>query len=111
MLAACGKAPESKESTQDSSSSGNPLTAPVDYLGAIGKAQKSAIRTLDLTSLTQSVNLFYAAEDRFPKDLNELVTMKYIPKLPTLPQGSQLTYDPASGKVAIVRLPSAPPTQ
>ena len=109
MLAACGKGPESEESTQKSTSGGNPLTAPVDYLGAIGNAQKSAISTLDLTSLTKSVSLFHAAEDRFPKDLNELVTMKYIPKLPTAPQGTQLTYDPASGKVAIVKLPSPPP--
>ncbi|MDA1276846.1 MAG: hypothetical protein O2960_22750 [Verrucomicrobia bacterium] len=111
ILAACGKSPEPKESAKDSGSSGNPLTAPVDYLGAIGRAQKSAVGTIDVTSLNKSIELFYATEDRFPKDLNELITMRYLPKLPDAPYGTRITYDPVKGRVAIMKLPPAAPAQ
>ncbi|GIT12955.1 MAG: hypothetical protein CM1200mP34_3610 [Verrucomicrobiales bacterium] len=45
-LCACGglsnNAKDKKPETEESTSSGNPLTAPVDYIGAVGKAKKSS---------------------------------------------------------------------
>lgn len=116
MLIACGKSTEPEESVQDesvqdSNSSGNPLTAPVDYLGAIGKAKKSAVRTIELSSLKQNIQLFYGAEGRFPKNLNELVSMGYLSKLPAPPHGSRFAYNPADGQIALVELPPTEPPQ
>ena len=59
--------------TNAPTSSGNPLTAPVDYLNAAAKAQQSAVKTVDVTSLNKALELFNVQEGRFPKDLNELV--------------------------------------
>lgn len=109
ILAACGKSPESKKSANDTEAAGNPLTAPVDYLGAVGKAKKSAVGTIDVVSLNKTIELFYASEDRFPKDLSELVSMRYLPKMPAAPYGTRIAYDPAKGQVTIVKLPPAPP--
>ena len=104
-LIACGeKQPASTvaPSTNQAATGGNPLTAPVDYLGAVGKAQKVAAKTADLISLNQAIRLFHASEDRFPNDLNELVSEGYLPRLPTLGAGTKLSYNPARGEVRIV---------
>src|SRR6185436_1634969 len=69
-------APAPTNAPAASSSSGNPLTAPVDYLGAVAKAQQSAVKTIDTVSLNNAIQLFQVQEGRFPTDLNELVTKK-----------------------------------
>ena len=78
-------------------------TAPVDYLAKAGKAQQSMEKNIDTTSLNSAVQLFNAQEGRFPTDLNELVTKKYLGKLPTPPFGMKLQYDAKEGKVAVVK--------
>jgi hypothetical protein len=93
LAAGCDK------SSNSSSSSGNPLTAPVDYVAATVKAQQSATKTIDLVSVNQAIQLFNAQEGRNPKDLDELVTTHYLGQLPTPPHGMKLDYDAAQGKV------------
>jgi hypothetical protein len=103
LLAGCDK-PQSAQpakATNDPVGS-NPLNAPTDYLGAMGRAKKSAEKTVDLAALKQAVNLFYAQEDRYPKDLQELVTMKYLGALPPPPVGMKITYNASNGEVAVV---------
>ena len=104
LLFGCSKkeSAPAAQSTNAAAASGNPLTAPVDYLGAVGKAHKSAVKIVDLTSLSQMVQLFNASEGRFPKDLNELVTQKYLPSLPAPPYGMTFDYNPATGQVKVV---------
>ena len=103
-LSGCGKkeATTTASSTNQSNSSGNPLTAPVDYLGAVAKAKKSAETTVETVSLNKAIQEFSVAEGRYPKDLNELVTEKYLPKLPDPPYGMKIDYDPAKGQVKVV---------
>ncbi|MCU0770331.1 MAG: hypothetical protein MUE94_00985 [Verrucomicrobia bacterium] len=86
----------------NSVSSSSPLTAPVDYLGAVGNAKQQAVKTVDISSLTQAVQMFQVSEGRLPKDLNELVTMKYIAKIPAAPYGKKIVYNPATGQVSVV---------
>ena len=93
--------PAASQAEGSGASSGNPLTAPVDYLGAMGKAQKSASKTVSAAGLDQAVKLFYAQEGRFPKDLKELVP-GYLGAIPPAPQGMKYTYDAASGTVKVV---------
>jgi hypothetical protein len=90
------------KATNSAASSGNPLTAPVDYLGAVAKAQKSSIKAIDTAYINQAVQFFNASEGRYPKDLNELITEKYLPKLPDLPAGMKFEYNSASGQVRVV---------
>jgi hypothetical protein len=82
--------------------SGNPITAPVDYLGAVAKAKRTAGSVVNLASVNQSIQMFYAQEDRYPKDLNELVTARYLPAIPTAPPGKRLVYNPANGQLRTV---------
>ena len=89
--------------TNSSTSSGSPLTAPVDYIAAAGKAQQNAIKTVDTTSLNQAIDLFHVDQGRYPKDLNELVEKKFVPELPPPPFGMKLVYDANSGKVSVVK--------
>lgn len=92
--------------TQSTNLGSNPLNAPADYLGAMGKAKNLAQKTVDLTTLNRAVQMFYAAEDRMPKDLKELVTQGYLPKLPEVPQGTRLAFNPATGEVRLVQIPT-----
>ena len=103
LLAGCGKE-ESQGSTpaKSSTSGGNPITAPVDYLGAGAKAHKTATTKVAGTGLDQTIKLFYAQEGRFPKDLNELVRPDYLNAIPSPPAGMQYSYDPKGGELKVV---------
>lgn len=101
LLAGCGDG-GSHASQQTNSSTGSPLTAPVDYLGAVGNAKQKAVKTVDITSLTQAVQLFQVSEGRLPKDLNELVTTKYIARIPDAPYGQKIVYNATTGQVTVV---------
>ena len=50
------------------------------------QADKSAVKTIDVSYLNQAVQLFNTQEGRLPKDLNELVP-NYVAKLPAPPYG------------------------
>ncbi|MBM3835375.1 MAG: hypothetical protein FJ403_19285 [Verrucomicrobia bacterium] len=103
-VAGCGKNAETTPAkTSNSTATGNPLTAPADYLGAVGKAKRSAERTVDLASLNRAIQLFHAQEDRFPATLNELVAEHYLPSLPSAPAGMRIIYDASKGEVRIVK--------
>jgi hypothetical protein len=84
-------------------SSGSVLSAPADYLGAAVKAKQNAVKTIDVTSLNSSIQQFYAGEGRFPKDLQEVVSKKYITQIPAVPVGMKLQYDANAGEVKMVR--------
>ena len=72
------------------------------YLGALVQADKSAMKTIDVSYLNQAVQLFNAQEGRYPKDLNELVP-NYVGKLPVAPYGYKIIYDPTRGAVSVVQ--------
>lgn len=102
-VAGCGKrdsAPTPPATNQPAS--GNPITAPVDYLGAIGQAQKQAAKVVDLAQVQQAIQQFRAAEDRYPKELGELVKEGYLAKIPSLPAGMNYQYNPATGQIRAV---------
>lgn len=102
----CGqKNPEPKTPATNAASSGNPLTAPVDYLGAAAQAKRVSEKTVDLAALRQAIQLFYAQEDRYPRDLQELVNEKYLGALPPPPAGMQFKYNPANGEVSLAPKP------
>lgn len=87
----------------------NPLNAPSDYLGAVAKAKKHADKSLDMVQLKRSIEQFYASEDRYPKDLQELVQLKYLPQVPPAPPGMTLVYEAKSGVVKLT--PQGAPPQ
>src|SRR5688572_12334728 len=83
----CKKAEEatSAKPANQATSSGNPITAPVDYLGAVAQAKKVSEKQIHLVSLNNAIQQFNAMEERFPKDLNELVEKHYLGSVPTPP--------------------------
>jgi hypothetical protein len=102
LVAGCGeKSDKPAQATNAPASRGSVITAPVDYLGAIGKAQQRAVKTIDTTSLNQAIQLFNVQEGRYPKDLNELVAQQYIGQIPTPPNGTKIVYDASTGKVTV----------
>lgn len=102
--AGCGdkKAPGGAEST-NASSSGSPLTAPVDYLGAVGKAQQTAIKTIDTAQINHAIEMYRVEQGKNPPTLQDLVAEKYLSRLPDLPFGMKYSYDPATGIVKAVK--------
>src|SRR2546427_8773732 len=73
FLSGCGKSESPSPSNAAKPSSGNPLTAPADYLGAAAQAQKKSMKTLDEAGLNQFIPMVYAQEGRYPNNLAELV--------------------------------------
>jgi hypothetical protein len=72
------------------------------YLGTLVRGQQVAVKGIDTAALNQEIQLFNVQEGRLPRDLNELVTKQYLPKLPDAPAGMKLSYDAAQGKVTVV---------
>lgn len=102
LSAGCGGKSKETPAPATNAASGNPLTAPVDYVGAIGQAQKQAAKVVELVQVQQAIRQFQAAEDRYPKTLDELVQAGYLPALPRLPASMKFDYNPATGQVRAV---------
>ena len=110
FLAGCGDDNSTKTSQVTNSvpatnvnyNTGNPLTAPVDYLGAVMQAQKYAEKQIDLASVNQAIQAFNAGEGRFPKDLQEMIP-NYLAKIPEAPYGYKIVYDANAGTVQVVK--------
>ncbi len=103
FLVGCGKGSDQPTQTTNGAASGSsPLSAPADYVGALGKAKQTAVKTIDTASLNQAIQMFNVDHGRNPKDLNELVEKKFLPKIPDAPYGMKLDYDAATGKVKVV---------
>ena len=99
-LAGCGE--KKSDSLTTNTSSGNPLTAPADYVGALGKAQKSAQKTIGALGMDQALKTFYAEEGRYPTNLNELVSKGTISSIPNPPVGMKYDYDPKTATIKVV---------
>jgi hypothetical protein len=93
-LCGCGKEAKPPPPPPAPSTSGG-------YLGALVNSQQKAVKTIDVTSLNENLQLFGAQEGHFPKDLDELVTQHYLSKLPAPPVGMKFVYDAAQGKVSV----------
>lgn len=102
LLTGCGdKSSPPAQATNETG--GSVLTAPVDHLGAMARAEQSAVKTIDTASLKSAIQMFQADQGSLPKDLNELVQKKYLAKIPATPFGTRLDYDPATGEVKVVK--------
>lgn len=102
LLPGCGKKEQAKKAEDDSALSGNPAMAPLDYLAAQGKAKQHAEKTITAAELTSAIQKFAAIEDRYPRDLNELVQQRYLQAAPTAPAGKVWAYNPQTGLVKLV---------
>jgi hypothetical protein len=105
-LAGCG---DGKKPSTPADAGGNPLTAPVDYLGAAGRAKTLAEKTVDTASLSQAVQMFAGQEGRYPKSLDELIEQQFITQIPKAPYGMKITYDAKTGRVSVVKDDTAAP--
>jgi hypothetical protein len=99
----CGDNSNKSASGTNTATGGSLVTAPVDYLDAAAKAKQRAVKTIDTTSLDKAIQLFNVEKGRNPKDLNELVSEKYIKEIPTPPYGTKIDYDANSGRVSVVK--------
>jgi hypothetical protein len=104
LITGCSKERENRSSSAATNkATQNPLTAPVDYLGAVGQAKIHAEKVLDITSVRQAIQMFYASEGRYPSTLEELVSSGYLHTLPQLPGGYRWDYNPRTGEIRVVR--------
>lgn len=97
-LAGCGE-----KSNPPAVTTNAPVNQRGDYLSTITRSEQLAVKTVDTTALTSAIAMFQVDKGRWPKDLNELVAEKFIPKIPEVPFGSKLDYDPSTGTVKIVK--------
>jgi hypothetical protein len=99
VLGGCGKQQNSPPPA--AASAATPANAPAGYVGALVRGQQVAVKTVDVASLNEEVQLFNVQEGRNPRDLDELVTQHYLGALPHAPAGMKFVYDAAQGKVSV----------
>ena len=88
LLAGCGgKSGSGPQATNSVNTATNGFGG---YVKGLGEAQRNADKTIDVSSITQAIQLFYVQEGRYPKDLQELVP-NYMPKFPTRPTATKLS--------------------
>ena len=100
LLAGCGG--KSGSSAQGTNSVNVATNGFGGYVKSLGEAQKTADKTIDVTSINKAIQLFNVQEGRYPKDLQELVP-SYMAKIPDAPYGSKIVYDQNSGTVKVVQ--------
>lgn len=100
LAAGCGDS--SKPGTTANTVS-NLVDAPLNYVGAVVQAQKYSEKQIDLAFVNQAIQQFQAGEGRLPKDLNEMVAMHYLGKIPEAPFGYKIVYDAAAGAIKVVK--------
>ena len=109
-LVACGESPKKDKSSKENkmsksesttSEDDNPLLAPVNYVGALGKAKNVSEKKINLSNIQNAINQFNAVEGRYPKSLGELVKEGYYAKLPAPPKSKRYLYDPKTGQVGV----------
>lgn len=101
----CGPSDSSSQSASSTTTTNRNMTndgAFGQYMGALAQAKQNAGKTVDVASLSRVIDQFYVDKSRYPADLNELVTEKYISKVPDAPYGMKIDYDPTTGKVQVV---------
>jgi len=81
----------------------NPVNAPTDYLGAVAKGKKKSEATAANLQVAPAIQQFHATEDRYPKDLKELVDQGYLTAMPEIPNGMKAEYNAETGAFKIVR--------
>jgi hypothetical protein len=101
-LALTGCGDSSKPGTAANAVS-NTVSAPTEYLGTVLKAKQTAEKSIDTSAINNALNLFNQMEGRYPTDLNELVTKKYLRTLPQAPYGHKITYDATKGEVKVIK--------
>ena len=102
FLTGCGQSGGSSQSSTNAAD--NVAKAEkVPYIGAMVKAERNAATTADMASLKPAIDQFQVDKGRYPKDLNELITEKYMSKVPEAPYGMKVDYDPATGTVKVVQ--------
>ena len=101
LVTGCGD--KNAKPSAETNTASSVITAPVDYLGAVGQAQQHAVGTIDTVSINQAIQLFQTEHGRNPQDLNELVKEKFLVKVPTPPYGTKIVYDAATGQVKVVK--------
>jgi hypothetical protein len=107
FLAGCGDS--SKKATQAYNAVSNVVDAPLNYIGAVGQAQKYSENVIDVSYINQDIQLFNASEGHYPKDLQEMVP-NYLGKIPVVPFGYKLVYDTNTWTVKTVKLPASSAT-
>ncbi|HTX22841.1 MAG TPA: hypothetical protein VMD27_13415 [Candidatus Aquilonibacter sp.] len=110
LLAGCSQS--SSTSTQSTNAaatnaapnytSGNPLTAPADYLGVVVQAQKYSEKQIDLAYVNEAIQEYNAAEGHYPKTLQEMIP-NYLGKMPQAPYGYKIVYDATTGTIKVVK--------
>ena len=85
VLVGCGKKTSSSSKATNTVGE-NPVMAPVDYLGAIGKAQQKAVKVAAWAPLEEAIKMYKVQEGHYPKTLNDLVTSGVMDKLPNPPR-------------------------
>ena len=103
VLAGCSEksGPTTGATNTPTAGEGNALTAPVTQLKAAVDAHQDMVKTVDLTALNKSIDMFQVQEGRFPTNLDELEAKKYIPKIPWPPNGYRLSYNQTKGVVTL----------
>ena len=86
-----------------SGASGNsPLTAPLDYLAAQGRAKQYSTKVISTAQLESAIQQFYAMEERYPTGFDEMVQQHYLGAMPAAPRGKRFTYNPQNGQLGLV---------
>lgn len=98
LSSGCGKDDSAAPKQTNAASSGNPLTAPADYLGAVNQAQKRAGKVISTAGLDQAIKMYQATEGKFPASLDALVP-DFLHSIPPAPGGMKYNYDPKTGVI------------
>ena len=101
-LVGCG---DSASKTAAPAKERSAATVPLDYLAVQGQARRHSEGVAALAQVQQALQQFRTTEDRWPETLQELVRAGLLARVPAMPAGQRIDYDPRTGSVRMGRVP------
>ncbi len=103
--------PKTAQSSAEAEKKSGATGSLADYGKSLSNAEKTAAQTAGLVTLNQAVKQYNVIENRFPATLEELVSARYLPKLPAAPRGKRYVYDAKAGEVTVEDVAGPAPTE
>ena len=91
----------SNDTDPDDHGSGNPATAPVDYLGAINQGKNKAVIDAALLQVNNALGQYQATNFKPAPSLQQLIDDDLLNALPQIPDDAQWQYDPQTGQATV----------
>ena len=101
VLTGCGNNSSNSPQPTNAAPAAQTPAAGGNYGSSLANAQNQAVSVLGQTSIQEAIRNFNISEGRYPKNLDELVSTRFLSQIPPAPRGKKYDYNAATGEIKL----------